>query len=197
MNYLTLQCAGTGTYKDRGSKFLAFAYPVATEADIREYLSALRKKYHDARHHCYAYILGLESQQMKASDDGEPGHSAGDPILGQIRSAGLTNTLVVVVRYFGGIKLGVGGLINAYKTAAGNALKEAKTKTVFPSSQVEFEYDYQDTSKVERILEIPDLEIISREFTSHCSVRVSIRKTDQEMFIGRLKEAGIKRIKTS
>src|SRR5690606_37233297 len=120
--YLTLKQCSQGIYKEKGSKFLTFAYPVQEEQEIKEILEGLKKQYHDARHHCYAYILGKDGQDFRANDDAEPGHSAGTPILGQIRSNNLTNVLVVVVSYFGGIKLGVGGLITAYKTAAAQAI---------------------------------------------------------------------------
>ena len=121
-SYLTLQNPATGIYKEKGSKFLAFAYPVASETDIKQRVGHLKKEYFDARHHCFAWRLGIGKDHVRAFDDGEPSHSAGDPILGQIRSRGITNVLIVVVRYFGGVKLGVGGLAEAYRAAAENAL---------------------------------------------------------------------------
>jgi uncharacterized YigZ family protein len=121
-SFRTLRAPAEGIYKEKGSKFLAFAYPVETETDTKVILDALRKQYFDARHHCFAYILGADKPRFRAFDDGEPNHSAGDPILGQIRSRELTNVLVVVIRYFGGVKLGMGGLMAAYKAAAENAL---------------------------------------------------------------------------
>src|SRR5690606_7725476 len=120
--YRTIAQPAEGLYKEKGSKFIALAYPVYTEEEIKDRLAELRKKYYDARHHCYAYMLGADKSRYRANDDGEPNHSAGDPILGQIRSADLSNVLVVVVRYFGGTKLGVSGLITAYKTATADAL---------------------------------------------------------------------------
>lgn len=120
--YLTISDDSEGFYKEKGSKFLSFAFPVHHEEDIKEKLDILRKKYYDARHHCYAYVLGKDKEIFRANDDGEPNHSAGDPILGQIKSNQLTNILIVVVRYFGGVKLGVGGLISAYRTAAAEAI---------------------------------------------------------------------------
>ena len=119
-SFLTISGKSEGLYKDRGSKFLSFSFPVSSEEEINQRLDEVRKKYHDARHHCYAWMLQPDQSKSRANDDGEPNHSAGDPILGQIKSFELTNTLVVVIRYFGGTKLGVGGLINAYKTAAAN-----------------------------------------------------------------------------
>ncbi|PLX14682.1 MAG: YigZ family protein, partial [Marinilabiliales bacterium] len=124
--YLTISKPSEGLFKDRGSKFLAFAYPVSSEEEIKAFQEQLRSDYHDARHHCYAYMLGPKKENYRANDDGEPSSTAGKPILGQIRSFDLTNILIVVIRYFGGTKLGVGGLINAYKTAAEEALKNAK-----------------------------------------------------------------------
>ena len=125
--YLTLNTVAEGVYKEKGSKFLAFGYNVNSEEQVRERLEELRKKFYDARHHCYAYMLGHGSnQKWRANDDGEPNHSAGTPILNQIKSFELTNVLVVVIRYFGGTKLGVSGLINAYKTATQEALAMAE-----------------------------------------------------------------------
>src|SRR5690242_5641679 len=121
-SYQTIEKSSDSIYKEKGSRFLAFARPVSSESDVKKVLESLRKEYFDARHHCFAWILGPEKKLFRAFDDGEPNHSAGDPILGQIRSRNLTNVLVVVVRYFGGTKLGVGGLISAYKTAASDAL---------------------------------------------------------------------------
>src|SRR5689334_3258152 len=117
-SFLTIESVSEGIFKEKGSKFLAFAYPVSSESDIKLRLEELRKKYFDATHHCYAWMLGSDKKHFRAADDGEPNHSAGAPILGQIKSKNLTNVLVVVVRYFGGTKLGVGGLTQAYKAGA-------------------------------------------------------------------------------
>src|SRR5688500_17706527 len=124
-SYRTIAKPAEGHYREKGSRFLAFAYPVTTESDIKAHISRLEQKYFDARHHCFAWMLGAEKQSFRAFDDSEPNHSAGNPILGQIRSKDLTNVLVVVVRYFGGVKLGVGGLVTAYRTAAEDALNHA------------------------------------------------------------------------
>ena len=163
-------------YKEKGSKFLAYAYPASSEAEITERLSALKKQYYDARHHCYAYIIGLKSQQYRANDDGEPNHSAGDPILGQIRSYGLTNTLVVVVRYFGGTKLGVGGLISAYKIAADEALEQAKILDIASETSFRLVFAYDETAAVERILSEFDITYEEKNYTDQCE------------FLGRLKD---------
>lgn len=176
MDYYTLQGEGEGLYKEKGSKFIGHCFPVSSEEEIKGRLEDLRKQYHDARHHCYAYQIGMEDQQYRANDDGEPNHSAGDPILGQIRSAGLTNTLVVVVRYFGGTKLGVPGLIHAYKTAAEQAILSVGKVVIFPKERFTITYSYEMTSDVERML--ADFELIDqdRQFTDICKLTASIRK---------------------
>ena len=124
--YNSIGAPSEGLFKDLGSRFIARAYPVESEDEVRDIVAALRKEYHDARHHCYAYRLGLDGAQWRAADDGEPAGSAGRPILGQIDSAGLSDVLVVVIRYFGGIKLGIPGLIRAYKSSTAVALAQAR-----------------------------------------------------------------------
>ena len=140
--YLTIKRTSEGIFKEKGSKFLAFAFPVENEEEIKGHIDELKKKYYDARHHCFAFILGPDGAHYRANDDGEPNHSAGDPILGQIRSRNLTDTLVVVVRYFGGTKLGVPGLINAYKAATADALdnNEVVEKIVTKALLLHFNY---------------------------------------------------------
>ena len=173
--YFTIKSPKEGLFKDRGSKFLSFAFPVTTELEVKEIQDDLRKKFHDARHHCYAWVLGMDDQIWRANDDGEPSHSAGDPILGQIRSFGLTNTLVVVVRYFGGTKLGVGGLINAYKTAASLALAETEKQPIFECTEVRFSFGYDLVSIVERLIIDFEIEVISRDFRESCQIKGSIK----------------------
>ena len=177
-NYFTIASPSEGFFKDRGSKFYAFAFSASNEIEVKEYLQTLRKQYHDARHHCYAYSLGMEQVAVRANDDGEPNHSAGDPILGQIRSFELTNVLVVVIRYFGGTKLGVGGLINAYKTAAQDSLAKAAKKEIFPTVRFSLRFTYEQTSKVEQLLGAFDLLDVQRDFSEDCKVFASIRKED-------------------
>jgi uncharacterized YigZ family protein len=172
-SYHTLQAPAQGSYKEKGSKFLAFAYPVMSAADIKEHLEALRKEYFDARHHCYAWMLGPEQKQFRAADDGEPNHSAGDPILGQIRAKGLTDVLVVVVRYFGGIKLGVGGLITAYKTAAEDALRQAIIVQKEVLETVSLVYDYAATPEVMKLIKDFTVQIVEQDFTEQC--RMTLR----------------------
>lgn len=173
--YLTISQTGEGLYKEKGSKFIGLAFPVESEAAVKEKLEELRKVYHDARHHCYAYILGPDKQNYRANDDGEPNHSAGDPILGQINSRSLTNVLVVVIRYFGGTKLGVSGLINAYKTAAEEALNQVKTKTVFITQAIKLEYSYEATSEVMRLVDELEIKINSQDFTASCKIEGEIK----------------------
>src|SRR5690554_4582592 len=184
--YLTLKSQSQGLYKEKGSKFLAFAYPVDSEQEIKEILDTLKKQYHDARHHCYAYIQGKDGQDSRANDDGEPGHSAGDPILGQIRSNNLTNTLIVVVRYFGGTKLGVGGLITAYKTAAAEAIAANEIITAVVTERVDFDFDYPDMNEVMRLTKLLDLKVINQHFDNRCSMTLKVRQAIHPELINQL-----------
>jgi uncharacterized YigZ family protein len=177
-NYRTVAGPSEGQYKEKGSKFLAFAWPVSSAEEISEKIEALKKQYHDARHHCYAWALGPEGTHFRAVDDGEPNHSAGDPILGQIRSRELSDTLVVVVRYFGGTKLGVGGLINAYRTAAANALDHNRIINKFVLASLFIEFDFPSTGPVMRLIEEAQAEIVSQKFGESCHLMVRIRKRD-------------------
>ena len=175
-SFWTIKTPTEGFFKDRGSKFYGLAFPVKDEAEVKQKLDAVKKQYHDARHHCYAFVLGMKTQQTRANDDGEPGHSAGDPILGQIRSFELTNTLVVVVRYFGGTKLGVGGLIQAYKTAAEEALQKADKQEIFPVVRFRISYAYDETAMAERLLGAFELEVLERKYEAACEVIAEIRE---------------------
>jgi len=179
-SYLTLKSTGKGTFKEKGSKFLAFAFQVATIEDIENRLIEIKKRFHDARHHCYAWRLGVERIEYRANDDGEPTHSAGDPILGQIKSSGITNTLIIVVRYFGGTKLGVGGLINAYKTAAGEAIKSSEIVKIDVKIEVSITYSYEATNEVQRIIDNYRIEIISQEFEDECALHGRVKSPDIE-----------------
>jgi uncharacterized YigZ family protein len=172
--YLTIKSAVEGLYKEKGSKFLSFAYPVSTEDEIKSRIHALEKQYFDARHHCYAWVLGAEKKNFRTNDDGEPNHSAGDPIMGQIKSNNLTNVLVVVVRYFGGVKLGVGGLVTAYKTAAADALSRAEIIEKEVREMLKLEFDYAFTAEVMRLIKDYDMEIIDESFAENCVMNVTI-----------------------
>lgn len=173
-SYRTIQQKAEGNYKEKGSKFLGFAFPVQSEPDVKQKLSELRKEYFDARHHCYAYIIGADKLKFRAVDDGEPNHSAGDPILGQIRSKDLTNVLVVVVRYFGGVKLGVGGLISAYRQTAENALNNSIIIELEVLKQYSIHYPYVSTPDVMKLVKEFELEIMNQLFESDCNLEVTI-----------------------
>lgn len=178
--YKTITKASTGLYKEKGSKFIAIACTVQSEEDVKEKLEELKKEYHNARHHCYAYQLGFDKSAYRINDDGEPSGTAGKPIFGQINSFELTNILIVVVRYFGGTKLGVSGLIRAYKTAAKDALENSKiiTKTVNEIYELKFEYPLMND--IMRILKEENLEQFDQNFELSCSLKFSVRKRDAE-----------------
>jgi len=187
-SYLTLATVSEGLFKEKGSKFLAFAYPVKTEQEIKGILEGLRKKYFDARHHCYAYMLGKNKDVFRTNDDGEPNHSAGDPILGQIRSHSLTNVLIVVVRYFGGTKLGVGGLINAYKTAAAEAILNNKVIETEDQKELTLHFAYQEMNQVMKLVKEYDLEIVAQKFDNICEINLSVPDGIWEMVIAKAKD---------
>ncbi len=165
-------------FKDRNSKFFGYAFPVFSEEDIKERLEELRKQHHTARHHCYAWQLGTEKIRFRANDDGEPSNSAGQPIYGQIQSFDVTNILIVSVRYFGGTKLGVGGLINAYRSSAQLALEasEIVEKTIDVHYKLTFGYDM--INKVQRIIKERNLDIINQKLELDCEYTISVRKKE-------------------
>ncbi len=175
-SYLTIAGSSTGSFKDRGSKFLAFAYPVMNEDDIRDILEKLKKEYHDARHHCYAWRLVSGEDHSRVSDDGEPANSAGNPILNQIDKRKLSNVLVIVVRYFGGTLLGVPGLINAYRTAASQALDEAKIIREYATETFIVKFRYSEMNSVMKIIKEYDLENSDHRFDMNCSLKIKVRK---------------------
>ncbi|MDO1446794.1 YigZ family protein [Rhodocytophaga aerolata] len=175
--FLTIAFPVEGLYKEKGSKFIALAYPVASEEEVKELIAQARKQYYDARHHCYAYMIGEQGQHYRANDDGEPSHSAGDPILGQIRSRNLTQVLVIVVRYFGGTKLGVGGLIHAYKTATADALDKAAILQKIIPAQVIVHFGYDWMNAVMKLVKDYEMDVISQDFTDTCHIRLSVRKS--------------------
>ncbi len=187
-SYKTISGIVEGSYKEKGSKFLSFAYPVDSLDEVGKHIDALKRKYYDARHHCYAYMLGMGEQDFRANDDGEPTHSAGDPILGQIRSYELTNVLVVVVRYFGGIKLGVGGLINAYKTATSNALKSAHIIRTYPQIAFNVRFSYAATSEIERLLSQFHIHYDQKTYEEDCIYEGRIRESEFSIL---MKEASL------
>ncbi len=172
--YQTIESASKGLYKEKGSKFLSFAYPVNSEDEVQKIISDLKKQYHDARHHCYAYLLDDTPCRSRAFDDGEPKNSAGQPILGQIRSKRLINTLVVVVRYFGGTLLGVGGLMHAYKTAAGDALTNASIITQHNYTVHELRFMYEKINDIMKVIKEEKLLIRNQELDNQCRIEVAI-----------------------
>ncbi len=185
-SYLTVAHATEGLYKEKGSRFLSFCFPVTNQEDIKANLEKLRKKYYDARHHCYAWMLGAELAEYRANDDGEPNHSAGDPILGQIKSKGLTNVLIVVVRYFGGTKLGVGGLINAYRTAAEDALSKVEVIKKDLTEPVTIYYNYDQTADILRLVKEFDLPILSQDFGAQCTLCTEVKSAVRLRFSERV-----------
>ena len=168
-------------FKEKNSKFFGYAFPVTTEEEIKTHLEKLRKQHFGAGHFCYAFQFGSDTVYFRANDDGEPSNSAGMPIYGQIQSFGLTNVLVVVVRFFGGVKLGVGGLISAYKTAAQMALEESTIieKTIDIHFQISF--DYKNMNKVMRIIKEKNLEIITQQMEESCQIEIATRKKNAEV----------------
>ncbi len=188
--FLTISGLSESLYKEKGSKFIGLAYPVKTEEEVKIILDELHKKYYDARHHCYAYIIGPEGEKYRANDDGEPNHSAGDPILGQIRSKDLTNTLVVVVRYFGGTKLGVSGLISAYKTAAAEALEANEIIEEIVKENIAIRYSYENTNEVMRLVKEFDPDILDQEFTADCYLSLAVRKSLHKSLAEKLEKVG-------
>ena len=185
--YQTIKTAGEAIYTEKRSKFLAFAHHVKNEAEVKELTAQYKKKYYDARHVCYAYALGYKGETTRANDDGEPSGTAGKPILNQILSKDVTNVCVVVVRYFGGIKLGVPGLINAYKTAAREALDNATIieKTIDEVYSVVF--DYPLMNEVMRVLKDEGIEQQNPRFELNCYLEISVRKKDADRVVEKLK----------
>lgn len=176
--YLTItDKTGEGYYTEKRSKFLAFAHHVDTTDDIKALLASYRKKYYDARHVCYAYMLGPERTEFRANDDGEPSSTAGKPILGQINSRELTNVLVVVVRYYGGVNLGTGGLIVAYREAAADALANAETVSRQVEEVIDYCFSYPAMNEVMRIVKELSPRIVSQTFDNTCQIRLAIRKS--------------------
>lgn len=188
-SFYTIKGASEALYKELGSKFLAFAYPVNNEAEVKANLEGLKKKYFDASHHCYAWMLGASGDRFRAFDDGEPNHSAGDPILGQIRSKSLTNILIVVVRYFGGTKLGVGGLVKAYKTASAAALMAAEIVERTITKSYSITYAYESTPEVMSLVKEFDLSIEAQEFSEGGFMRVSVAVQRESDFLKRIELA--------
>ena len=177
---------GEGFYSEKRSKFLAFAHHVTSVDEVKTLLASYRKKYHAARHCCYAYVLGPERSVFRANDDGEPSSTAGKPILGQINSCGLTDVLIVVVRYYGGVNLGTSGLIIAYKTAASDALAHATIELRQVEEIVTFDFSYPMMNEVMHVVKEMQARIISQQFDNTCSITLRIRKGEADQLRSRL-----------
>lgn len=186
-SYQTIASPAEGEYKEKGSKFLAYAYPMEVESDLDGFMASLRDIHPKARHYCYAYKLGLDGTRFRANDDGEPSGTAGKPIYGQILSFGLTNVCIIVIRYFGGTKLGASGLIHAYKEASKAALDNAAVieKYLFVSYELTFGYDHM--GHIMNALKDPEIEIINKVFENDCLVTIQVRLSVENLVIHRLK----------
>ena len=184
--FFTIASPAEGIFRERGSKFIAFAYPVCSEASVKEKLSFLRKKYFDANHHCYAWRLGVDGGQHRANDDGEPANTAGKPILGQLIAYKLTNVLLVVVRYFGGTLLGTGGLTQAYKRAAATVLDNTQIVQEVVAETYKLTFDYADLNKALKFVKDMNLECVQQDINLDCAMTVKVRKSKVEEMKKRL-----------
>jgi uncharacterized YigZ family protein len=186
--YKTIAKPAEGSYSEKRSKFLAYAFPVQNEQEVKQRLAEIQKKHWDARHHCYAYILGPHKDAYRLNDNGEPSGTAGRPIYGQLLSKDLTNTLVIVVRYFGGIKLGVSGLQNAYKVAAREALDAAVIEERTVQEQYRVTFEYVKMNDIMQILKDPEVQVLDRQSYMQCIYTISVRQRDADRITGALRK---------
>ncbi|QQS50609.1 MAG: YigZ family protein [Bacteroidota bacterium] len=186
--YNTITAPSQGLFKDKGSRFLAFAYPVAQEDEVKEHIVHLKKEYNDARHHCYAYRLGIIDEKYRVSDDGEPSGTAGKPIYGQFISRNLSDLMVVVVRYFGGTLLGTGGLINAYKMATSECLDAAEIVPRFVKRTFRVEFPYELSGPVLKLVKEEGIEIIRQDFSQICQLTLNVRLLDYNRVVSRFEQ---------
>ncbi len=177
-SYNSIQKSSEGLFKDKGSKFLSFAFPVVSEDEIKEIISDIKKQYHNARHHCYAYKLGADNNNFRVNDDGEPSGTAGKPIYGQMLSNELSDILIVVVRYFGGVLLGTGGLINAYKNAAFDAIQNAIIIKKVVKEPLNIGFTYELMNPVMKIVKDLELDVLKQDFTDTCKLHLNVRLKD-------------------
>ena len=184
--YRTIENSSEGTFRDRGSKFIAYAYPISSEGEIKSIVASLKSEHPKARHHCWAMRLSIDRSAFKLNDDGEPSGTAGRPILNTLLSRDLTNVLVVVVRYFGGTLLGVPGLINAYKMATEEALNQAVVIEKTVNDVYTISFDYLQMNEVMRVIKDGDLATLSQQFDNNCSIQVSIRKMQVNAILSKL-----------
>ncbi len=186
--YYTLKNSSEGYYKDKGSKFIALAYPVESEQEAKEILISVKTKYHDARHHCYAYRITPEKEFSRSSDDGEPSGTAGKPILNQLLSSELYNAMIIVVRYFGGTKLGVSGLIKAYKEASRDAILNNNIVKINITRQIELTFAYPIMNQVMRVIKEENFKIIEQDFASNCKIILEIKKNKKNIALIKFKK---------
>ncbi len=182
-SYKSIAGPSEGLFKDNGSRFISFAYPVETEDEVKSIVGSLKKEYHDARHHCYAYRIGYKGDLFRANDDGEPSSSAGRPILGQIDSNGLSDILIVVVRYFGGIKLGIPGLIRAYKTSSADAIASNSIITKIATKRYLLRFGYDSMNSVMKLVKDMSLEQSNQNFGLECELTVRVRLSQVPDFL--------------
>lgn len=185
-SYKSIASESRGLFKDNGSRFIAHAYPVETEEEVKEIVASLKKEYYDARHHVYAYRLGYRGDRFRANDDGEPSGSSGRPVLGQIDSNGLSDILVVVVRYFGGIKLGIPGLIRAYRTSTADAIANAQIVEKIASRMFRVHFGYMSMNSVMKVFKDMELEQKNQKFDMECSLDTSVRLSLVKTFEDRM-----------
>jgi uncharacterized YigZ family protein len=190
--YKSIEKISTGIFKEKGSKFLAFAHPVSSLDEIKELVKHYKKEYFDARHHCFAYIINPKNEQTRAYDDGEPNNSAGIPILGQLKSADLCNVFVLIVRYFGGTKLGVSGLVNAYKLAAYDAIANAKIIELEIKEELQVSVNYEQLETVMKAIKKHKIQILKQESTEKVSLDLSIPLADFAVFKNEIQNLIIK-----
>ncbi len=199
-HYKTIKGSSKGFYKEKGSKFIALAYPIESEERFKEIYIGVKKEYHDARHHCFAYRVYPENESVRSSDNGEPSGTAGKPILNQLYSSELLNLVVIVVRYFGGTKLGVSGLINAYKLATQDAITNADIKLIHISRNLRLEFKYPLMNDIMRIIKQEDLTIVDQDFQLDCMINIEVKKSVFEtvyMRFNNLRGVNVKELKNS
>jgi uncharacterized YigZ family protein len=187
-SYKSIAAPSEGLFKDNGSRFIARAYPVETEEEVKEIVAGLKKEYYDARHHVYAYRLGYKGDKFRANDDGEPSGSSGRPVLGQIDSNNLSDILVVVIRYFGGIKLGIPGLIRAYKTSTADALANAEIVEKIASKRYKVTFGYMSMNSVMKVFKDMGLEQKNQKFDMECTIDTSVRLSLIDTFLERMND---------
>lgn len=184
-DYRTVTIESEGYFKDKGSKFIAIVKHVETEEEVKEFREVIKKKYYDARHHCYAYRINPENEFTRSSDDGEPSGTAGKPMLNQLLSINVTNTLVIVVRYFGGTKLGVSGLIQAYKAATIDALENNKIVKKYITSNINVSFEYPLMNSVMKVIKDENLKIKGQNYDTNCNIILEIKKNQKKIALNK------------